>query len=170
MTSIESKNASIWQVIPFIVVSILLLAGCVSNTKFNKAQWATRDNMSGFPHRSEMVNDLLQNNKTIGLKFPALIELLGQPESVIKDTIYYETYLHYDMIDPNYSEGVEFILNKDSTIIANRTTKWQKDTSMPYWINSFDIVIVFCLILIVLACIMLGVVIKYSKTRFTRLL
>ena len=76
--------------------------------------------MGGFPHRSEMVNDLLQNNKTIGLKYPALIELLGQPESLDKDTIYYQTYLHYDMIDPNYSEGIEFIINKDSTIIANR--------------------------------------------------
>ncbi len=164
----ESKNTSIRQLIRSIVVSILLLSGCVSNTKFNKEQWHIRDDMGGTPYRDKMANDLLQSHKTIGLKYSELIDLLGSPESVNKDTIYYETFLHWDMIDPNYIEGVEFIINKDSIIIANRTTKWQKDTSMPYWINSFDIVIIFCLIVIVLAFIILGAAIKYIKARFNR--
>jgi hypothetical protein len=53
--------------------------------KFDKTKWAIQKDRD-YPHRDNMLNDLIDNYKLHGLKMDSIINLLGQPSRI--DSLY----------------------------------------------------------------------------------
>ena len=104
----------------------VLLQSC--NMKFEKGKWKRTDPAFPPEERPRMLNDLIKNYKLIGVKYNALIALLGSPDFIDSSNrrISYEIKLHYDMIDPDSGEYLEFDFDSDSTIRKYNVRDWKK--------------------------------------------
>ena len=58
------------------ILSCLLLLSC--KQKFDKTMWIDGDGVY-YTYRNDMVDDLLQNHRLVGLSYHQLTQLLGEP-------------------------------------------------------------------------------------------
>ena len=108
-----------------IIVFVIILLGCNQQIKFDKDKWVEGGNME-FPNRNRMLEDLTTNYKLVGIKYPELINLLGEPQYNDSASLGYVIEIHYDVIDPDYSKTLNFNFNKDSVITSFKVEEWKK--------------------------------------------
>jgi len=96
--------------------------------KFDKQKWERTD--PGFPpeERTKMLHDLTSNYKLTGIKYSELISMLGEPDYIDSSALNlsYKIILHYDMIDPDYGEYLNFYYGKDSIVKFFEIHDWKK--------------------------------------------
>jgi hypothetical protein len=112
---------------PVIIAGFSLIVTIPSCTeKFDKAKWAQYEEVNG-PNRDLMAQDLLKNNKLVGLSHKQMLQLLGQPANYT-DTLntYYTLSEKYDMIDPVSGKDLIIKFNKDSIITSAEIKEWHK--------------------------------------------
>ncbi len=108
-----------------LLIFLMILSGCDQQMKFDKAKWATKDDME-YPYRDLMLKDLTINHKLTGLKYSLLIDLLDKPDFADSASLSYELLVHYEVIDPDYSKNLEFSFGKDSVVKSFRIVEWKK--------------------------------------------
>jgi len=57
--------------------------------KFDKAKWAFKKGLD-YPHREEMLEDVLYSDEIRKLKAVEVLELLGEPDRVNENFVYYQ--------------------------------------------------------------------------------
>ncbi len=99
-----------------------LVISCKNTIPFNKTGWNIQGDLGWYPNRDKMLEDLLKNQKLIGLTYKQLIEKIGEPETYQdgdKNSIYFDIITDYGHeIDPVYFKTLEFKFNKDSIITS----------------------------------------------------
>ncbi|GAB4027320.1 hypothetical protein [Spirosoma koreense] len=74
-----------------------------------------------------MVNDLLSDYKIKGKGIGQVVELLGQPDGVNSNTIFYKITEEFNSdIDPIKGKHLVLFYNKDSTVTNVRLEEWGK--------------------------------------------
>ncbi|SRR5260221_7175446 len=117
---------------PFVIAGFYLIIAISScSEKFDKTKWAQYDEVDG-PDRNLMAEDLLKNNKLVGLSHKQMLQLLGPPanytDTFYTDTLntYYTLSEKYDMIDPVSGKDLVIKFNKDSIITSAEIKEWHK--------------------------------------------
>lgn len=113
---------------PFIIAGVSLIFTISScSEKFDKTKWAQYNEVDG-PDRNLMAEDLLKNNKLVGLSHKQMIQLLGPPANQTDTTkTYYTLSEKYDMIDPVSGKDLIIKFNKDSIITSAEIKEWHKN-------------------------------------------
>jgi len=62
--------------------------GAISEVKFNKTQWGTKEG-SDYPYRDKMLKDIVYNDTIRTLNKGEIIKLLGNPDKIVEDHLYY---------------------------------------------------------------------------------
>jgi hypothetical protein len=112
---------------PFVIAGFYLIIAISScSEKFDKTKWTQYDEVDG-PDRNLMAEDLLKNNKLVGLSHKQMLQLLG-PAANYTDTLntYYTLSEKYDMIDPVSGKDLVIKFNKDSIITSAEIKEWHK--------------------------------------------
>jgi hypothetical protein len=112
----------------FMIILGIVMISC--NKRFDKTEWISGDGIENYPHRINMINDLLTNYKLKGLTYNQLIDLIGKPQSNIQNDsnwIYYPIKINYkNDIDPIYTKYLVFKLSMDSVVIDYKINEWIK--------------------------------------------
>ncbi|RYY46295.1 MAG: hypothetical protein EOO06_14780 [Chitinophagaceae bacterium] len=109
----------------FLLTLILLLSACKSKEtapvqqKFDAGQWKLKVG-NDFPHREGMLQDLIDNEKIKGLKEPALLEKLGQPDRTENGHFYYRISQKRIGLLPLSTRTLVIKFGSDSTV------EWRK--------------------------------------------
>ncbi len=115
------------KIILFVLLTFLL-SSCTNEIKFDKTKWDKQPDL-GFtpPYRNKMLPDLTKNYKLVGLKYSQLIEILGKPNFVDKNSLGYAIIIDYGHdIDPIYTKNLYFTISKDSLITSLQVEEWKK--------------------------------------------
>jgi len=98
----------------------LILSACENKIKFEKDRWTIKGDLGIYPYRSQMLDDLIQNQELKGLTYKQLIDKIGEPEKGYdsdSNSIYYDIVIDYGQdIDPVYVKTLEFNLDRDSIV------------------------------------------------------
>jgi len=62
--------------------------GTETEIKFDKAKWSTKENKD-YPFRESMLNDILYNDSLRTLEKFEIVELLGKPDRINNEYLYY---------------------------------------------------------------------------------
>jgi hypothetical protein len=100
----------------------VLLLSC--QEKFDRNKWRIKDDLE-YPYRENMVRDLTQGHKLIGLKYSQVIDLLGQPNLDEDSVLSYDLYIDYGVEDVQYAKYLKINLVAD-TVSSFRVEEWQK--------------------------------------------
>lgn len=100
---------------------LFVFTACKNEIPFEKSLWIYKIDNS-YPYRKNMLNDLISNEKLIGISINQLIEKIGNPEQYVNNDsnkITYDIVTEYGLlnIDPNYIKQLHFFYNNDSLII-----------------------------------------------------
>lgn len=116
----EHKETSLFFLV---VIIVLFVLGCQhSKEKFTKAKWDKKLDFV-YPHRMNMVDDLIETRLTQGICFDAISTLLGKPvklnnKKFDKSLLYYELSTDYGWnVDPVSVTYLEIEINQDSCLI-----------------------------------------------------
>jgi len=114
----------------WIALSIIgIVVVCVScRQKFDKRRW-TESVESTIPdsYRSEVLPDLLENRRLVGLRTAELTHLLGQPDFTDSVSITYKIIEEYGFdIDPVRTKDVVFEYSSDSVVTSYSIVEWRK--------------------------------------------
>ena len=102
-----------------IFVSVL---GCSedSKIKFNSILWKVERDLEFYPHREQMLDDIINRKIFIGKHYNEIVDSLGNPLNngrIRLDSIYYQIVVEYDFdIDPTYAKNLKIQFNKDSIV------------------------------------------------------
>ncbi|WP_316785316.1 hypothetical protein [Pedobacter frigiditerrae] len=110
----------------FLIVVFFILA-CNRQIKFDKKDWATREDMFPCACREFMVEDLKKNYKLTGISEKQLIKLLGKPDLIDTSIISYELIVDYGYdIDPIYIKSLDFKVDSNKNVINFEIKEWKK--------------------------------------------
>lgn len=121
------KNYKTNKILKWLFVCLfLIVASC--QQKFDKIKWSEREDPAFPPSsRPEMLNDLITNNKLVGLSFRQLIARLGPPDNKDGNIVIYKVDVDFGTdIDPVYTKDLEFTISKDSIITSLRVKEWKE--------------------------------------------
>jgi len=111
------------------ILSVFIIS-CNSDQKFDKQKWTEKGDLQTYPYRKAMLNDLVANQKIVGLNYRQLIELIGDPENKIdKDSnaLCYNITTDYGHdIDPVYLKNLKIKLTRDSIVESFKIEDWKK--------------------------------------------
>jgi len=118
--------------ISFVITLFLLIAsinscnGITRSEKFDQEKWKQYSEVDG-PDRDLMAEDLIKNNKLMGLSSKQMRQLLGPPANFADttETCYILTE-EFDMIDPISGKNLIIKFNKDSIITHAEIQEWHK--------------------------------------------
>ena len=101
---------------------------CNRQIKFDKNRWNEQaDPVFPSSYRPKMLNDLITNNRLIGLRYHQLIELLGIPDNKDSSFLSYKIVVEYGSdIDPVYTKDLKFTYSRDSLINSFKVIEWKK--------------------------------------------
>jgi hypothetical protein len=116
------KKLRLTLLIAVLIVSAVLLRGKIPHEKFNSELWKTanlnsENNMS---LRWDMMNDLRNNHKLVGMTKKEIIELLGEPADTTGSEFRY--YLGYSKTGINTGSLIVTYNNKN---IVTEIKVWQ---------------------------------------------
>lgn len=106
-----------------------LLTSCQSDLKFEGRKWKEERDLEFYPFREQMLNDIIQNKRFVGLSYRTAFDSLGQPENynMKKDNeLWYSVTTEYGTIDPVYTKHLVLTLDKDSTIKKIEVREWKR--------------------------------------------
>lgn len=95
------------------------LGPTINQEKFNKIKWSIKED-NEYPYRDKMLNDLIVTIKLKGLKKKAVIDLLGQPDRINSDYLYYKIAVQRIGFFPIHTKTFVIKLTTDSTV------EWRK--------------------------------------------
>ncbi len=115
----------------FIVGLLIFFGSCHPKQKFDKIKWANQGDLTQFPYRKHMIDDLLNSIPLKGKTYPQIITMLGNPQmTVASDTefsISYEIDIDYGTdIDPVYIKNLRINFSMDSTVRDTEVNEWKK--------------------------------------------
>ena len=112
------------KILLFIFVSGFISCDSVTRMKFDKSGWSSRNDIE-YDYRENMLPDLLENYKIVGIKYAKLLDLLGQPD--YKDSVYvsYQINVDYGTIDPVAGKDLVLKMSKDTTIESFKVEEWK---------------------------------------------
>lgn len=116
------SNYKKYKLFRSLFILLLFIQVSCSNQKFDKNAWCERED-SVFPPslRPYMLDDLITNNKLVGLTYNELIARLGMPDNKDTNIVSYAIVVEYGTdIDPVYTKDLEFTISKDSLIMSLR--------------------------------------------------
>lgn len=113
-------------------LSFLILTSCggygVPQIKFDKELW--NKNYDGYHDRRSMIEDVTVNHDFNGKNIEDLRTFFGYANHhTTNDTIVVQYDIYTDFgwdIDPVYTEDLLYYLNKDSVVIGNYLSKFQR--------------------------------------------
>jgi hypothetical protein len=111
-----------------ITLFAIILLGCNYQIKFDKVKWQQHED-AGQPsaYRKSMLKDLITNYKLIGMKYPEVVELLGEPNFKDSSSFGYNIVVDYGYdIDPVYTKTLDFTLSKNFTITSFKVDEWKE--------------------------------------------
>ena len=74
-----------------------------------------------------MLNDLINNNRLVGLQYHQLIELIGIPDNKDGSSMSYRIDVDYSSnIDPVYTKDLKFTYSRDSSITSIKVVEWKE--------------------------------------------
>ncbi len=101
-----------------VIVFVSVFVSC--KQKFDQQKWQIKDDLT-YPYRDAMVEDLIKNNKLVGLTYKQLIEQLGEDNG----NLGYSIYDDYGW----ESKSLRFKMNEDSLITKVELHIWNKKGS-----------------------------------------
>ena len=75
----KRKDIYIFTTVLILIICVLLIA-CKNEIKFDKVGWTVKGDINSYPNRDRMLNDLIKNQKLVGLTYRQLIINIGEPE------------------------------------------------------------------------------------------
>ena len=96
-------------------LALLTLTACKQHTKFTREDWDYGDGLE-FPFRSNMVDDLVKNQKIKGLRYQEVIHLLHRPQLSSTTEMVYDIEEYNKPKKPRYVKKLILSL-KDSVVI-----------------------------------------------------
>lgn len=88
--------------------------------EFDKVLWETKDVEGNYSNRDAMLEDLVYNVKLKGLPKQELISMLGEPDRINKEYLYYEILSNEVGAFPLHKKFLVIKLDKDNTV------EWRK--------------------------------------------
>jgi len=116
------------------LVLLSLFTACRRPVKFDKEKWRAGDGLN-YKMRDNVLDDLLENYKLVGMNYKDVIRLLGKPDETDSLKTSYQiinTLGEYNPKNkPVYKKYLEFYFNKDS--VVTRTNVYEHtDKKGPY--------------------------------------
>jgi hypothetical protein len=104
-----------------------VLSGCKQETKFNRDHWAIRDDVGGFPHREQMLDDLVKHHQLKELTYKQLLDSLGEPSNYDEPDGRIRYLIAEDFesdIDPVHGKTLDLTLGPDSVVTSYKVSEW----------------------------------------------
>ncbi len=101
-----------------LLLSLLFFIACKSiqhEKKFDETQWAVK-NETRYPHRDEMLNDLMEHHDLHGVKKDSVLIMLGAPDRSDNGYLFYEISRQQLGIITLHTKTLVIKLNADSTV------------------------------------------------------
>ena len=108
------------------VLSFNTSCSALQEEKFDRNRWLIKEDIE-FPYRNRMLSDLIRNHKLVGLDYRQVVDLLGEPNFGDSGRFAYDIVEDYGFdIDPVYTKSLQFLLDKDSSVISYEIVEWEK--------------------------------------------
>ena len=101
--------------------------GCKKETKFDSHLWAYMGDIGSFPHREQMLDDLVRHHQLKGLTYKQLLDSLSEPSNYGEPdgTIRYLIFEDFESdIDPVHGKTLDLTLGTDSVVSSYKVTEW----------------------------------------------
>jgi hypothetical protein len=99
-------------------------SGTRTDIEFDKTKWRIKEvndfNQPDYPHRNEMLKDLINHQRLNGLKKNELLDLLGQPDQIDSGYLFYQVSQRRLYFFPLHTKTLVIKLDRDSTV------EWRK--------------------------------------------
>ena len=89
--------------------------GTETEIKFNKKKWCTKEG-SDYPYRELMLNDVLYNDSLRTLEKDEIVELLGKPDRINNEYLYYTIDQKRIGLWPLHTKTLVIKFSKDNLI------------------------------------------------------
>jgi hypothetical protein len=109
-----------------LIPALALLPSCNRELNFDRTKWNVQSDPAFPPeYRKQMLTDLTTHYPLKGMRYPALVQLLGEPDVSDSSGVGYKIVTQYGHdIDPIYTKNLEFTFSKDSVVRSFQVLEW----------------------------------------------
>ena len=109
------------------ILFILFLLSCNTQMKFDKTKWRELSQDDFYQYRGEMLKDLLDNYKLIGMKFTEIHELLGKSDDGGPHESEYNISENYSFLAKHTIKMLHLNFNDDSIVTSIKILENEDD-------------------------------------------